>query len=111
MVLPDETVQRVRGYLVGQSAKLSLAEIVEKVRADGQALHEAALTVPGDRFYERPGGADSEEWSAAEVLTHVLQAGEICATAIEQMIEAGATGVYLDATNAARPAAAAEVQS
>lgn len=111
MALPDETVQRVRGYLVGQAAKLSPAEIVEKVQSDGETLREAALAVPRGRFFERPGGAGSPEWSAAEVLTHVLQAGEICATAIEQMIDTGATGVYLDATNEARPVAAVEIQS
>ena len=78
MVLPDETVQRVRGYLAGQTAKLGPSAVVAKVRDDARALHEAALAVPGDRFFERPGGVGSPEWSAAEVLTHVLQAGELC---------------------------------
>lgn len=103
MTLPDETVQRVRGYLTGQAAKLSLPEIIEKVRVDGEALRAAALAVPRERLFERPGGAESEQWSPAEVLTHVLQANAICADAIEAMIETGECGVYLDATNEQRP--------
>lgn len=111
MAIPDETVQRVRGYLTSQAAKLNLPEIVEKVRADAETLREAALAVPDDRLFERPAGAGPEAWSPAEVLTHVVQANAICADAIEAMIETGECGVYLDATNEQRPVPAAGIAS
>jgi hypothetical protein len=111
MVIPDETAQRVREYLAAQSAKLGLPDLVEKVRHDADALHEAALGVPPGRLCDRPGGPESSDWSAAEMLTHVLQANAICADAIEAMIERGAGDVYLDATNEERPRVASGLLS
>ena len=64
--------KRIRGYLVAQGAKLAPGEIVEKVRAAMGDLRAAALTVPAARFDERP---EPEEWSANEVLAHVVDAG------------------------------------
>lgn len=109
MAIPEETVQRVRGYLTSQAATLSLPELVEKVRSDAEPLRAAALAVPDARLFERPAGADA--WSPAEVLTHVLQADAICADAIEAMIASGASGVYLDATNEQRPSPLPELRS
>src|SRR5215469_1833917 len=65
--------QRIRGYLVSQAARLTIPELVDKLRRDALPLREAARRVPADRFRERP--AESE-WSAAEVFTHVLEMTE-----------------------------------
>ena len=64
--------RRIRGYLQAQGAKLSPAEVVEKVRAAMGDLHAALSSVPGSRFTERPG---PDEWSANEVMAHVVNAG------------------------------------
>jgi hypothetical protein len=64
-----DEVARVRGYLTAMAAKWSPAEIVEKVRESQAAVMAAAQAVPADRFTTPPAGG---EWSAAEVLYHVL---------------------------------------
>jgi uncharacterized damage-inducible protein DinB len=64
--------QRIRSYLTAQGAKLSPAEIIDKVRAAMDELATAARSVPPARFAERPA---SEEWSGHEVLAHVVDAG------------------------------------
>lgn len=71
MEAPD--AQRIRDYLVAQAAKLTVAELVDKLRHDTLPLRAAAGRVPADRFGERP--LDGE-WSAAEVFTHVLEMTE-----------------------------------
>jgi hypothetical protein len=65
--------QRIRGYLVTQATKLSVPELVDKLRRDALPLRSAAGRVPAGRFDERP--ADGE-WSAAQVFTHVLEMTE-----------------------------------
>ena len=65
--------QRIRGYLVAQAAKLTIPELVEKLRRDVQPLRTAAGRIPAGRFDERP---VEGEWSAAEVFTHVLEMTE-----------------------------------
>ena len=80
MTTQSDEAQRIRGYLQAQANKLSLPELVEKVRHDTLPLREAAAAFPSNRFFERPGPAD---WSAAEVLTHVLEMNERGARAIE----------------------------
>jgi hypothetical protein len=65
--------QRVREYLVAQSAKLTIPELVTKLRQDAMPLRDVAASVPADRFDERPGEG---EWSASEVFTHVLEMTE-----------------------------------
>jgi hypothetical protein len=69
---PDEA-QRIRGYVVTQAARLSIPELVDKLRHDVLPLREVAARVPPDRFHERPG---PDDWSAAEVFTHVLEMTE-----------------------------------
>ncbi len=81
-----EEVQRVRSYLLSQANKLSVPELVDKVRRDTLPLREAAAAVPSARFFERPGPG---EWSAAEVLTHVLEMNEYGAQAIEGVLDHG----------------------
>ena len=71
--VPQEEVARVRGYLTSQAAKLSLPELVEKLRKDSAPLKDVAASVPAERFRARPG---PDDWSAAEVLTHVLEMTE-----------------------------------
>lgn len=85
--LPQAEVERVRGYLVAQAAKLSLPDLVAKVRADSAGLKDAAASIAPARFHERPG---ADDWSAAEVFTHVLAMNENGARAIEGIIESGA---------------------
>src|SRR5690242_17388959 len=66
MTTVDSEAQRVRGYVLAQANKLTVPELVEKVRRDVLPLHAVAAAVPPQRFFERPG---PEEWSAAEVFT------------------------------------------
>jgi hypothetical protein len=63
--------ERIRGYLRAQGAKQTPAEIVAKVEAGMAELGKAARAVPATRFAERP---EPEEWSANEVLAHVVAA-------------------------------------
>lgn len=78
--------QRIRDYLVVQSARLTVPELVDKLRRDVAPLREAAGAVPAGRFHERP--ADGE-WSAAEVFTHVLEMTEHGDAAIAAIIAGG----------------------
>src|SRR5690242_15751792 len=64
-----DEVARVRGYLTGQAAKLTPVQIMEKVRESQAAVLNAAAAVPAERFSAPPAEG---EWSAAEVLVHVL---------------------------------------
>jgi hypothetical protein len=78
--------QRIRGYLVTQAAKLTIPELVEKLRRDVLPLRAAASRIPAARFDERPA---EEEWSAAEVFTHVLEMTEHGDAAIGAIIAGG----------------------
>jgi hypothetical protein len=64
--------RRIRGYLQAQGAKLSPAEVIDKVQAAMADLRQAAAAVPAPRFDERP---QPEEWSGNEVMAHVVDAG------------------------------------
>lgn len=64
--------KRIKSYLEAQGAKLPPAAIVDKVRAAMADLEAAAAAVPAARFSERP---EREEWSANEVMAHVVAAG------------------------------------
>lgn len=75
---------RIRNYLTAQGAKLSPVEIIDKVRAAMDQLRAAAEAVPGDRFAERPG---AEEWSANEVMAHVVEAGRHFGGAIVRLLD------------------------
>ena len=86
MTTPTDEDLRVRSYLVAQANKLSIPELVEKVRRDVLPLREAAAAVPPDRFFERPG---PDEWSAAEVFTHILEMNERGVQAIEGVLDHG----------------------
>ena len=75
---------RIRGYLTAQGAKLSPAEIVEKVCAAMDQLRAAAEAVPDARFGERPA---AEEWSANEVMAHVVTAGRHFGGAVVRLLD------------------------
>ena len=64
--------KRIRSYLEAQGAKLSPAAIIDKVRAAMADLRTAAEAIPAPRFTERPA---ADEWSANEVMAHVVAAG------------------------------------
>jgi hypothetical protein len=70
---------RIRGYLQAQGAKLTPAELVEKVQQAMRDLRSAALLVSPERFAQRPGPND---WSGNEVLAHVVAAGRYFGDAI-----------------------------
>jgi DinB superfamily len=69
-MMTDEQ-QRIRSYLQTQGAKQTPADIIAKVEAAMADLENAARAVPAARFTERP---EPEEWSANEVLAHVVTA-------------------------------------
>lgn len=70
--MDDRERQRIRGYLQAQAAKLSLSDLVDRVRADQDRLLALARAVPAGRFGEAP---DITEWSANDVLAHVVEYG------------------------------------
>ena len=67
-----EEQARIRSYLQAQGARLSPAEVIDKVRAAMADLRRASAAVPAARFDERP---EPEEWSGNEVMAHVVDAG------------------------------------
>ena len=69
--MTDEQL-RIRGYLQAQGAKLPPPDLVERVRAAMGQVREAVTAVPAARFTERPA---TDEWSANEVMAHVVTAG------------------------------------
>src|SRR5262245_56422207 len=81
--MTDEQV-RIRGYLTSQGAKLAPAEIIDKVRAAMDQLRAATAEVPEARFGERPA---AEEWSANEVMAHVVNAGRHFGGAITRLLD------------------------
>ena len=58
MTMPAAESERIRGYLIGQAAKLTIPELVEKVRTDSAALKAAGESVPGNQFDARPAEGD-----------------------------------------------------
>jgi uncharacterized damage-inducible protein DinB len=72
MTTMTDEQKRIRGYLEAQGAKLPPAAIVEKVREAMGRLRTAAEAVPPARFAEAP---TPGEWSANEVMAHVIDAG------------------------------------
>ena len=78
--------QRIRSYLVAQAARLTAAELVEKLRRDVLPLRNVAAQVPPNRFHEPPGAG---EWSAAEVFAHILDMTEFGDVAIGAIVAGG----------------------
>ena len=86
MTTPTDEDLRVRNYLIAQANKLSIPELVEKVRKDTAPLQAVGAAVPKDHFTERP---SADDWSAAEVYTHILDMNERGARAIEGILDHG----------------------
>ncbi|MHB8577425.1 MAG: DinB family protein [Dehalococcoidia bacterium] len=82
-----EEVAKVRGYVTAQAAKLTPAQIVEKVRDSQASVLAAAESIPADRFNTAPADGD---WSAAEVLYHVLTVVGDHSRAVVSAIRSGA---------------------
>ncbi len=93
--LPEDEIARLRGYLVAQAAKLSVSELVGKLRKDVAPLRQVGVSVPAARFRERPG---VDEWSAAEVYTHIIALNDSGAHAIEGILDTGAAPERLEDT-------------
>lgn len=87
--------RRIRSYLTAQGAKLAPPEIVDKVRVAMSDLAAAARGVPPGRFAERP---SPEEWSASEVLAHVVDSGRSVAVGIVALLD-GSPGGPLPASS------------
>jgi uncharacterized damage-inducible protein DinB len=92
--------QRIRGYLTAQAAKLAPPDIVDKVQGAMRELRAAAEAVPPARFNDPPAVG---EWSANEVMAHVVEAGRHFGGAIVRLLDGQPPGEPRDA--AARDAA------
>jgi hypothetical protein len=90
----NQEQERIRGYLVAQAAKLAPPEIVDKVEAAMHQLQAAARAVPATRFDESPAPG---EWSANEVMAHVVEAGRHFGGAIVRLLDGQPPGVPRDA--------------
>lgn len=77
---------RIRGYLQTQAAKLSLAELCTKVRADIERVREALLAAPAERFTARP---SEGEWSPNEIAGHLTSTSRVIADGILQVLDGG----------------------
>jgi len=83
--MTDEML-RIRGYLQAQGAKLTPSQIVEKVKAAMAEVRTALFAVPTERFGRRPSG---QEWSANEVMAHVVTAGAHFGGGIMRILDGG----------------------
>ncbi len=74
---------RVLSYLQSQAAKLSVPELVAKVRNDAEQMREAMTAIDPDRFSEAPMAA---EWSGNQIAAHIVTTGDDFARAIEEIV-------------------------
>jgi hypothetical protein len=79
----DAEQLRIREYLQAQGAKQSPPAVVERVKAAMEELRAAAAAVPASRFEERPA---PDQWSANEVMAHVLWSGAAFGGAILRVL-------------------------
>lgn len=90
----SEEQQRIRGYLQAQAAKLSIPELMDKVRADSEQLRaaaEAAMAVDPTR---RPSAGD---WSVNEVLRHLHESsGRVNAGILAAALDGAQPGAVAD---------------
>ena len=82
--MTSEETLRIRGYLTAQGAKLSPDQIVGKVQEAMAQLRAAATAVPPARFTEPPAPG---EWSANEVMAHVVEADRRFGGAIVRILD------------------------
>ena len=76
-------LERVTSYLHAQARKLSVPELVEKVRSDSRQLRDALLAVHSDRFSVKPAPG---EWSPNEVAAHIVTTGHLFGQAIIEIV-------------------------
>lgn len=76
-------LERVLSYLHTQAAKLSVEELVQKVRDDAEQLHTALTAVPAERFDFAPVAG---EWSGNQIAAHIVTTGDDFARAIEAIV-------------------------
>jgi hypothetical protein len=89
----EETL-RIRGYLTAQGAKLSPDQLIGKVQEAMTQLRAAAVAVPPARFDEAPAPG---EWSANQVMAHVVEAGRHFGGAIVRILDGEPPGEPRDA--------------
>ncbi len=94
----DPDRQRIRDYLQVQAAKLSVQNLVDKVRTDQAQVRAAVESVPAARFHDRPA---AEEWSANEVMAHVVEGGGHFGATIRAVLDG--TGLPERADDSIRP--------
>jgi hypothetical protein len=82
--MTSEEMLRIRGYLTAQGFKLSPEQIIGKVQEAMAQLRAAAAAVPPTRFAEPPAPG---EWSANEVMAHVVEAGRHFGDAIVRVLD------------------------
>ena len=90
----NDEQKRIRGYLVAQAARLTPPEIVEKVEVAMLQLQAAARAVSPARFNDSPAAG---EWSANEVMAHVVEAGRHFGDAILRLLDGQPPGAPRDA--------------
>ena len=81
-----EEVARVRSYLANQAMKRTPAQLVEALREAHRQFLAAVAIVPDKLFRVAP---RHEEWSAADVMGHMLIIAAIDEQAIRGVIERG----------------------
>ena len=81
-----EERERIRGYLQAQAAKLSPAELADKIRADMEQVRAAIDAVPAERFDHAPPG----EWSANTICSHLVHTSDDVARGIIAVLDSGA---------------------
>ena len=81
--------RRIQSYLQAQGAKLSPADIIGKVRIAMEEVREALFSVNVERFNNRP---DGDEWSANEVMAHVVGAGAHFGNSIIRVLDGAVSG-------------------
>ena len=87
--MTSEETLRIRSYLTAQGAKLSPDQLIGKVQEAMAQLRTAASAVPPARFNDPPAPG---EWSANEVMAHVVEAGRHFGNAIVRILDGQAPG-------------------
>ena len=82
--MTSEESLRIRSYLAAQGAKLSPEQLIGRVQEAMAKLREAALSVPSTRFTDPPAPG---EWSANEVMAHVVEADRHFGGAIVNILD------------------------
>lgn len=83
----NEEFARIRGYLQSQAAKMTLAQLIDKVRTDLAQLDAAIAAFPAARWQDRPAEG---EWSANEVAAHLADSSRGVARSIVSVVREGA---------------------